>query len=71
MSSTPNKIELTLEKKKGASADYAAIVCRHVGTVGQEDGDRAKALFTTSLTPVLVGGTSPIQARVSEDAVPF
>lgn len=65
-------VELTLEKRKGSNADYAAIVLRHVGTVSQEDGERAKALFTAPLTPVLTGGTSPISARVADDsAVPF
>lgn len=62
-------VELTLEKKKGSNADYAAIVCRHVGTVSQEDGDRAKGLFTTPLTPVLTGSISPVQRQAEQ--VPF
>jgi hypothetical protein len=64
-------VELTLEKKKGQSADYAAIVCRHVGTVSQEDGERAKKLFTSPLTPILTGGTSQIAPKADLDAVPF
>jgi len=64
-------VELTLEKRKGARADYAAIVCRHVGTIGQDEGERAKALFTTSLTPVLTGGISQIAPRAADSAVPF
>lgn len=63
-------VELTLEKKKGANADYAAIVCRHVGEVSVEEGERAKALFTTPLTPVLTGSTAPSAQRATE-AVPF
>lgn len=63
-------VELTLEKRKGASADYAVIVLRHVGTVDQEAGERAKALFTSTLTPVLTGSTSVV-AKVAEEAVPF
>jgi hypothetical protein len=63
-------VELTLEKRKGETADYAAVVCRHVGTVSQEEGERAKALFTVPLTPVLSGSITPVRAK-SEDAVPF
>lgn len=62
-------VELTLEKRKGSTADYAAIVLRHVGTVSQEEGERAKALFTAPLTPVLTGGISPVQRQVEQ--VPF
>jgi hypothetical protein len=62
-------VELTLEKRKGAVADYAAIVLRHVGTVEKEVGDRAKALFTDSLTPILAGSTTPIAKAI--DSVPF
>ena len=62
-------VELTLEKRKGSVADYAAIVLRHVGTVDKEVGDRAKALFTDSLTPILVGSTTPTAKAI--DSVPF
>jgi hypothetical protein len=65
-------VELTLEKKKGSSADYAAIVCRHVGTVPEDVGQRAKALFTSTMTPVLVGSISRVASRDAVvDAVPF
>jgi len=64
-------VELTLEKRKGASADYAAIVCRHVGTISQEDGERAKSLFTSPLTPILTGSTSLVVPKANEDKVPF
>lgn len=64
-------VELSLEKKKGASADYAAIVCRHVATIGREEGERAKSLFTIPLTQVLAGSITPVQPKVAEDKVPF
>lgn len=65
-------VELSLEKRKGQSADYAVIVCKHVGTVDQETGERAKALFTTPLTSILTGSLTPVAARVvDEEKVPF
>jgi hypothetical protein len=64
-------VELTLEKRKGQSADYAVIACKHVGTVDQETGERAKSLFTTPLTAILTGSISPVAARQEEDKVPF
>lgn len=64
-------VELTLEKRKGSVADYAAIVLRHAGNIDKEAGDRAKALFTDPLTPVLAGSTTQIAAKATDDAVPF
>jgi hypothetical protein len=64
-------VELTLEKRKGQSADYAVIACKHCGTVDQETGERAKALFTTPLNAILTGSISPVAVRQEEDKVPF
>jgi hypothetical protein len=74
-------VELSLEKKKGAKADYAVLVGKKIGAVDREIGLRAKALFTDKLTEVVaplaesritVHGTSEATSEsASTDAVPF
>ena len=64
-------VEVSLEKRKGKVADYAAIVLKHVGTVPQEVGERAKSLFTAPLTPILTGSTNLVSPSEPEEKVPF
>jgi len=61
-------VELSLEKRKGARADYAVLVARKVGDISPELGARAKAKFTDVLTPIVDPDFSQ-QARVTVDAV--
>jgi hypothetical protein len=67
-------VEMGLQKRKGASAEYAVLTLKHVATVDAETGARAKSLFTDSLTPILTGSTSAVlksNAPAIEEKVPF
>jgi len=46
-------VELSLEKKKGAKADYAVLVGKKIGAVSKEIGLRAKSVFTDKLTDIV------------------
>lgn len=66
-------VELTLEKRKGKRADYAVLVAKKIGEISAEQGEKAKRLFTDSLTDVVC---RPAEARAvaigsASDAVPF
>lgn len=54
-------VELSLEKKKGDSSDYAVIVGKKIGSVSKEIGLRAKSLFTDKLTDIVC---PPAEQRV-------
>jgi len=72
------EVELSLEKRKGARADYAAIVAKTVGDVGEEQGRIAKARITDVMTPIVcppassrASGLANVSAVVVDEAVPF
>lgn len=68
-------VELTLERRKGARADYASLVCRKIGVISEELGRTAEAKVTAAMTPVVCpsaksrSGNSP--AVVVQEVVPF
>lgn len=71
-------VELTLEKKKGASADYAVIVGKHIGEISEEQGRIAKTMIADVMTPIMCPsassraiGLANVSAVVVEEAVPF
>jgi len=68
-------VELGLEKKSGARADYAVVTCKCVGSISPEDGRAAKARFTARLTPVVCPPIEDRAARAAsaavEEAIPF
>jgi hypothetical protein len=71
-------VELTLEKRKGARADYAVLVAKKVGEISPEQGAAAKAKIVDVMTPIVcpsvavrAGGLSTVSATVTEEAVPF
>jgi hypothetical protein len=55
-------VELTLEKRKGARADYAVLVAKSVGSVDEQTGMLAKGRFTDTMTNIVC---PPIEDRVS------
>lgn len=69
-------VELSLEKRKGAKADYAVLVARSVGSVDEQTGLLAKARFTDTMTSIVC---PPVEDRVqrsstedvASDRVPF
>lgn len=68
-------VELGLEKRKGARADYAVLTAKCVDRVGDEIASRAKDEFTDVLTDIVCPPVEQRVARanaaVSADAVPF
>lgn len=68
-------VELSLEKRKGARADYAVLVARKVGSIGEEQGRIAKAKITDVMTPIVCPSAASRfraePAAVVEEAVPF
>jgi hypothetical protein len=72
-------VELTLEKRKGARAEYAVLVAKKVGEVSEEQGRVAKAKITDVMTPIVsppAASRASVSAEVSApaastDAVPF
>lgn len=66
-------VELSLEKRKGRTADYAVIVAKKIGEVSEQDGEFAKSRFTDTLTGVVCVAAHLRSSRAveSSDAVPF
>jgi hypothetical protein len=72
-------VELSLEKRKGARADYAVLVAKKVGEISEEQGRVAKAKITDVMSPIvcppvasrgMMTVTAAVEAAASE-AVPF
>ena len=70
-------VELSLEKRKGARADYAVLVAKKVGEVSEEQGRAAKAKITDVMTPIVCppvasrGMVTVAAAVTADEAVPF
>lgn len=68
-------VELGLEKKAGARADYAVLTGKCIGSISPEAGREAKAKFTARLTPVVCPSVEDRAARAAtaavEEAIPF
>lgn len=68
-------VELTLEKRKGARAEYAVLVAKKVGEVSEEVGARAKSLFADTMTeivcPTAQSRAERASSAASADSVPF
>jgi hypothetical protein len=72
-------VEVSLEKRKGARADYAVLVAKKVGEISEEQGRVAKAKITDVMSPIvcppvasrgMMTVTAAVEAAASE-AVPF
>jgi hypothetical protein len=72
-------VELTLEKRKGARAEYAVLVAKKVGEISEEQGRLAKAKITDAMTSIVsppassraVAAIAEAVAVSSNEAVPF
>jgi hypothetical protein len=70
-------VELTLEKRKGARADYAVLVARKVGSISEEQGRIAKAKFTDVMTPIVCptaasrASITAVSVASAAESVPF
>lgn len=64
-------IELSLEKRKGAKADYAVVVAKKVGEIGSEEGKTAKDRFTIPFSEIISGSQSQSTLIENESEVPF
>jgi hypothetical protein len=65
-------VELTLEKKKGAKADYAVVVARKVGEVDVDQGKVAHDRFTVPFSAIIGGPNRQGNASAaSSEDVPF
>lgn len=71
-------VELSLERRKGARADYAVLTAACRGSVDEQTGLLAKARFTDTMTNVVcppiedrISRMSSRSASIDSDAVPF
>jgi hypothetical protein len=46
-------VELTLEKRKGQRADYAVLVAKKIGQIGEDEAAKAKKMFTDVMTEIV------------------